>query len=782
MVSSLLRLSRRIGLATALVALVAFVARASAYLIATGTGRASASTGTLSSPGITSATSGAGTVTLKWSAVTPPAGVGGVTYYVSRNGGAPAGDCPTSTGLEAVTSCTDTGLSKGSYSYTVTAVWRSWTATSLSTQATVSFGAVSKFVFTTEPDGSPTGGVAFPQQPVVTALDAGGNTVTNYSGTVTLSITSGTPTSGGPGNLSGCSGTLSNGVTSFAGCKINTSGNGYKLDASDGTLTATSTAFNVSVGPASKLLFTTQPDGSPTGGVAFPQQPVVTALDAGGNTVTNYSGTVALSITSGTPTSGGPGTLSGCSGTLSNGVTSFAGCKINTSGNGYKLDASDGTLTATSTAFNVSVGPASKLLFTTQPDGSPTGGVAFPQQPVVTAQDAGGNTVTNYSGTVALSIKSGTGATGATLSGCTGTRTSGVITFTGCQIDKAANNYQLNANDGTLTTTSTAFNVAVGPATKLLFTTQPDGSPTAGQPFPTQPVVTVEDAGGNTVSSYTTAITLSIQSGTGTLGATLNGCTPSLVSGVDSFSGCSINDPGTGYQLSANSGSLSATSSAFGVTGLTATSVAEVTGPGTQTPVATASVPPVNGSTYLIFVYCSGQSASCNSGNANATVSSPAFSSVTFDEAVGTGRSSGKDCLEVFTATGSNTSGAVTVTPASGQVITYVNVVQLSAGALVQNGPSFPNFEASSSPATATLSSPNANDGELVPVGVSDGTSTITIATPTGWTLLGTSQSGAASAAMSVFFDPTAQSSFSSTLSPVTPTNGWATYAIEVGA
>src|SRR5207237_889230 len=156
---------------------------------------------------------------------------GGVTYYVRRDGGAPAGNCPTSTTPTAVTSCTDSGLSKGTYSYTVTAVWHSWTTTSSpATSVTVNFGAVTQLAFTQQPDGSATGGLAFPQQPKVAAEDAGGNVVISYSGTVSLSIKSGTGTTGA--TLSGCSGTLSNGVTSFSGCKIDKSGAGYVLTAS----------------------------------------------------------------------------------------------------------------------------------------------------------------------------------------------------------------------------------------------------------------------------------------------------------------------------------------------------------------------------------------------------------------------------------------------------------------------------------------------------------------------------------------------------------------------
>jgi trimeric autotransporter adhesin len=339
---------------TGLLAALSVCGAASAHFSTTGVGTGSGLDGTLSAPTITSATAGAGTVQLTWSAVTPPAGAGAVRYYVSRSGGAPSGSCPTATAPGTGTSCTDSGLGKGTYSYTVTAVWQSWTATAApATPVTLAYGAVTQLVFTTQPDGNATGGKAFPTQPVVTAEDAGGNIVTNYNGTISLSIKTGTGAGGA--TLSGCSGTLSNGVTAFSGCKIDKAGTGYQLTATDNTLTADSAPFTVAVGPPAQLLFTTQPDGNAIVGPPLPTQPKLTVEDAGGNIVTTDSSTVTLTITPGTPTAGGPGVLSGCTQTEGSGVISFSGCSINVAGNGYKLRAADNSLPAVDSAgFTVS--------------------------------------------------------------------------------------------------------------------------------------------------------------------------------------------------------------------------------------------------------------------------------------------------------------------------------------------------------------------------------------------------------------------------------------------
>jgi len=131
------------------------------------------------------------------------------------------------------------------------------------------------------------------------------------------------------------------------------------------------------------------------------------------------------------------------------GVATYSGCKINLPGTGYTLRASATGLTpATSTAFNVS-GPAAQLVFTTAPGGA-NRGAPFGTQPVVTVEDAAGNTVTSDSSTVTLSITPPT-LGNPKLSGCSGTESAGVVTFTGCSINKSSSGYSLTANDGALT-------------------------------------------------------------------------------------------------------------------------------------------------------------------------------------------------------------------------------------------------------------------------------------------------------------------------------------------
>jgi trimeric autotransporter adhesin len=483
--------------------------------------------------------------------------------------------------------------------YTLTAT--DGTLTAASPTFNVGPGPAATLVFSQSPGPASQAGTdasAFTDEPIIDVEDAYGNIVTSDSSAVTIAITSGTGTAGA--SLDSCTANplhASSGIASFTGCGINKPGTGYTLTATDGSLTsATSTAFAIALGSSYQLVFTTEPvvtagTQAGTGGTAFTnsgandgQQPVVTIEDQAGNTVTTDNSTVTLQITSNTGTAGATLTCSPSNDqqTASAGVATFSGCAINSAGSGYTLTATDGTLVAaTSTSFSIGVGPAAKLAFTTQPVSSAgaqagTDATAFTQQPVVTVEDAGGNTVTSNSSSVTLAITSGTGTAGASLSCTTNplAASAGVATFSGCGINKPGSGYTLKATDGALTSaTSVNFSIGSGPAAKLVFTQSPVNSAgaqagTGGIAWSQQPVVTVEDAAGYTVTSDSSSVTLAITSGTGTSGATLT-CTPnpeSAVAGVATFAGCKINLAGSGYTLKATDGTLtSATSLSFSI-------------------------------------------------------------------------------------------------------------------------------------------------------------------------------------------------------------------------
>ena len=297
--------------------------------------------------------------------------------------------------------------------------------------------------FTQQPGGG-TGGVVWATQPKLAIQDALGNTVTSSSASVTLSITSGTGTSGAALTCTANPKAAASGLVTFAGCKINLAGSGYTLTAtSNGLTSAVSNSFAIAVGPATKLVYNQGPSAVTAGQTISPAL-VLSVEDAGGNLVSTSNATVTIAIS----TNPGGGTLSGTLSTSAvNGVVTFSDLSIDRSATGYKLTASStGLASAASAAFNVNPGAAVQLGFTQQPSGG-TGGVVWATQPKVAIQDALGNTVTSSSASVTLSITSGTGTSGAALT-CTANpkaAASGLVTFTGCKINLAGSGYTLTA-------------------------------------------------------------------------------------------------------------------------------------------------------------------------------------------------------------------------------------------------------------------------------------------------------------------------------------------------
>jgi hypothetical protein len=113
-----------------------------------------------------------------------------------------------------------------------------------------------------------------------------------------------------------------------------------------------------------------------------------------------------------------------------------------------------------------------------------------------------------------------------------------------------------NANSGVITAVFPA--TAVGSATALAITTEPQGAP-SGSVLGTQPVIRIIDAGGNTVTTSTANVVVSISSGTGILSGTT---TVAAVSGVTTF---------TNLVITGTAGAYTLTFGADGLTGVTAT-------------------------------------------------------------------------------------------------------------------------------------------------------------------------------------------------------------------
>jgi hypothetical protein len=459
--------------------------------------------------------------------------------------------------VSGVASFSNLSINKAGTGYTLTAADGALTGAT-STAFNVTPAAASQVIFTTQPTNTVAGAHITPAVQV-SVEDAFGNVVTSDTSNVTVAIGN-NPSSGT------LSGTLTvaavGGVASFSDLSINKAGTGYTLTAADGALTgATSGAFNITPAAASQLVFTTQPSNAQAGASISPAVQV-SVEDAFGNVVTTNSSTVTVAI----GTNPSSGTLSGTLMVAAvNGVASFSDLSINKAGTGYTLTAADGALTgATSNPFNITPAAPSQLVFTTQPSNT-TAGAHITPAVQVSVEDTFGNVVTSNTSNVTVAI--GTNPASGTLSGTlTVAAVSGVASFSDLSINKAGTGYTLTAGDGALTgATSGAFNIAPAAASQVVFSTQPTNT-VAGAHITPAVQVSVEDAFGNVVTSDTSNVTVAI--GTNPSGGTLSGTlTVAAVNGVASFSDLSINQPGTGYTLTAADGALTgATSTAFNIT------------------------------------------------------------------------------------------------------------------------------------------------------------------------------------------------------------------------
>lgn len=545
-------------------------------------------------------------------------------------------------------------------------------------------------VFTSQPDLSEAS-KPFQQQPVVLARDANNVLIADYYGPVTLGIKPGTGTPSAA--LTGTTTVFAvNGVATFTDLSIDRKGTGYVLEAFVGpNKLGESEPFNVTP-MAERLVFTAQPGGA-TDDWPFTSQPVVSVVDADGETATLNKSPITLAIKAGTGATGA--VLSGTnSATALHGVAGFAALNINKVGTGYVLTAtSPGLTSADSAAFDVVEAPklllrqscpdeievsvhpagatiigatvalswnAAQLLPVSPLDIHPSAGwnvdttdttsgltatlsnpgtnangpvltlhlaaqpgftgrsaiisltdsadltdegyntipvlprtvafipgahLAFTRQPVLTTAgeiiagqptvamlDGTGAVVVDFTDPVMMAIKPGTGAAGAVLGGVTSVNAAaGVAAYNGLTIDRKGTGYVLVASSGSFTTESLAFDIAPK-ALRLAFTTQP-GNARAGLPMVPQPVVAVQDDEGATATAFSGPIALAIKPGTGFPGSTLSGmATLNAVAGFAAFTDVRIGTAAPGYVLTASGQSLTgAESAAFNVTPFTFT-------------------------------------------------------------------------------------------------------------------------------------------------------------------------------------------------------------------
>jgi hypothetical protein len=259
--------------------------------------------------------------------------------------------------------------------------------------------------------------------------------------------------------------TVASGSTTFGTTEPVTNGAGVTIDVT-----------------ATQLAFTTQPAGS-TSGLALTTQPVVSAVDAAGNTDIDFSGTVSLSEAA-------DGTLSGTTSIATvAGEASFSGLTYTATVDqqDFTLSAeTDGLPSATANTVTSNV-VATKLVFTTEPAPTSFRGneeVTFTTVPELQAVDANGLLDTGFTGTVSLAEIDGAGS--ANITGDSATAIAGVATFSGLGLtytnsDITSETFVLEATSGSLTAAeSSELTARLAPAVSSVSSSTTDGSYKAG--------------------------------------------------------------------------------------------------------------------------------------------------------------------------------------------------------------------------------------------------------------------------------------------------------------
>lgn len=398
-------------------------------------------------------------------------------------------------------------------------------------------------------------GAAFATPLQISLLD-GSNTVDTGNGsTITATVSGGA-------QIVNATAVASSGVATFTTLKLNALVGTYTVTFSDGALTpTTSSAITVTVGTATKLALTTSPSAGDVSGVALTHQPVVKVEDSGGNVVT--------SVTTGTSTATiatGPGSVvAGSTVSYVNGVATFANLTLaGTSGTTNTLSYSGPFASVVSGSVTMS-GPATQLVIGTQPSATATSGAVLVQQPVIKVEDASNNVVVADSSTVIAVITNGGTPT---LSNGAVNVVDGIATFSGLSLNAPAGTYSLIFANGTFATAaSSAIVVAAGVPAKIVVTTEPSTFVASGVALSQQPVVKIEDALGDVVTTFATgSVTAAIATGAG--GSITAGATAPFVAGVANFSGLTLTGTvGSTYTLLFTGASLSVVDTAHVLVG-----------------------------------------------------------------------------------------------------------------------------------------------------------------------------------------------------------------------
>ncbi|MFM6939099.1 MAG: beta strand repeat-containing protein [Rhodoluna sp.] len=372
----------------------------------------------------------------------------------------------------------------------------------------ISFGDPTALNLTRSAAGA-NSGVPFTTQPRLNIEDSAGNVVADSTLAVTISETE-TQVLSGTVTRAAVAGSVD--FTDSGAMFTGAAANGLTLKYAvtyNGSEISTTQSINLTAGAAVALTIGQQPTDVRTRD-AFSPVPTVVLRDAAGNRV--YSDSTSTVTAQLLDASGSPVGNPTAAFTAASGLVTFAGLSFTApSTDGYSITykLTSNNQTVTSSLFEILPGAATELRVTTAPstveaDQSTTKtGELLPSQPVVKLYDFDGNLVTTTNtGVATIRVKSGVGAS-LSSGQTTATFSGGVATFTGVKlVGTPGVDYVLEFTSANPTLTSagtSALRVAHNVVDHISLTQAAAGG-RAGSRFTTQPIVTIQDRYGNTVT------------------------------------------------------------------------------------------------------------------------------------------------------------------------------------------------------------------------------------------------------------------------------------------
>lgn len=422
-------------------------------------------------------------------------------------------------------------------------------STIFSNTVTVSPAAASKLTFTVQPTNSLVGTPIDPA-PVVRIQDTYGNNVSQSGTTITVSRNS------GGGNLAGTTAvaTDANGAATFSNIYFNNAGTRTLQAAATGLTSAISNSY-ITYANGVLASFRIEAEGggaigAQTAGVPFNIR--ITAVDGADTPLSSFTGTVTIS-SSGTLSSGAGTTAAFVSGVLASHTVTL------TTAGAITLTATQTSGSISGTSDAITVGPAAVDLAQSVITVSESAIIANGSATTVATlqlKDAFGNNRVTGGETVVISTTNGT-FTGLTSDTGTGTFTrtlTAPTTVGSATLSATVNGNPVTGGDATVT-------FIPGPLHNFLVEAAAGGAiatQTAGVSFPIR--ITARDATGNTVTAFTSAVTLT---STRTFGSG-GGTTAAFSSGVLASHTVALTQSGSAT-LTATSGLVATTSAAFTV-------------------------------------------------------------------------------------------------------------------------------------------------------------------------------------------------------------------------